>query len=254
MKKLNLIVLFTILFSATNFSYSQETAAQDTSENESPFSLSCDLMSRYVWRGTDFGGSPSIQPGFEYSKGGLAIGAWGAFTTNLPGAQEADLYIGYTIKDKFSITFTDYFFPDETADYKYFELHKSATGHIFEATVGFNGTEKFPLAVILAANIWGADAVKMNDDGTTGDIQYSTYAELTYSFKNLDAFIGLNLTNPDEEKGESGFYGDSFGVVNLGISTTKEIKITDDYNLPLSVSLITNPQAEKIYLVAGFSF
>ena len=54
-------------------------AQEDNVEIKNPISISCDLMSRYVWRGTDFGGSPSIQPGIEYSKAGFSIGAWGAY-------------------------------------------------------------------------------------------------------------------------------------------------------------------------------
>lgn len=253
MKKFNLIILFAVIFSLSvnNITYAQS----ENEEEENPFSISCDLMSRYVWRGIDFGASPSIQPGIEYSKGGFTVGTWGAFTTNLPGVQEADLYLSYTFKETFSLTFTDYFFPDETnPDYKYFDYDDATTGHVFEASASFNGTEKFPLTVLVAVNVWGADARKMNTDGTTGSIQYSTYAELAYSFKYLDIFMGFNLTDPDESIGETGFYGDSFGVTNFGISTIKEIKITDSFKLPLSVSLITNPQSEKIYLVAGFSF
>src|SRR3989339_2033995 len=248
MKNVKLIIVSTLFLVLINsFAFSQET----TEESTNPFSASCDLMSRYVWRGIDFGGSPSIQPGIEYSKNGFAFGAWGAFATNFTGAQEADLYAAYTFNEKFSITFTDYFFPDETADYKYFELHEASTGHVFETTLAFNGTEKLPLSVLIAANVWGADARKINTDGTTGSIQYSTYGQLAYSFKNLSVFIGFNLTNPDENKGESGFYGDNYGITNLGFTSTKEIKITNEYKLPLSVSLITNPQAEKIYMVAG---
>jgi len=249
MRKINVIALFTAILT---ISITSNLLAQtDSTETESPFSISCDLMSRYLWRGTDFGASPSIQPGFEFSKKGLAIGAWGAFSTNLVASQELDLYVSYTIKDMFSITITDYFFPNETAGaiHNYFDYNDLTTGHVFEGTLSFNGTEKLPLSVLIAANIFGADARKSDNK-----IQYSTYAELAYSFKNADVFIGFNLTNPDEDAGESGFYGHNFGVVNLGISTTKKIKITDDYNLPLSVSLITNPKAERIYLVAGFSF
>ena len=253
MKKLNLLILFALIFCLLNNSILN--AQEESTEEENPFSISCDLMSRYVWRGTDFGGSPSIQPGIEYSKGGLTVGTWGAFTTNLPGVQETDLYLSYTLKEKFSLTFTDYFFPDETnPNFNYFDYRDETTGHVFEATASFNGTEKFPLTVLVAANVWGADARKINADGTTGSIQYSTYTELAYSFKYLDVFMGFNLTDPDENVGETGFYGDSFGVVNLGISATKEIKITNVFKLPLTVSLITNPQAEKIFMVAGFSF
>lgn len=38
------------------------------------------------------------------------------------------------------------------------------------------------------------------------------------------------------------------------ISGTKEIKISENFNLPLYIALITNPQKEKMYFVAGFRF
>mgnify|MGYP002639652514 CR=1 FL=1 len=250
MKKHN---LFTILFLILIVLGGNTIQAQEEAK-ESPFSVNVDLMSRYVWRGTDFGASPSIQPGLSFNKWGLTVGAWGAYATNLPGVQEADLYLSYNITDMFTLTFTDYFFPDEINGYKYFNYKEASTGHIFEGSISFNGTEKFPLSVLLATNFYGADARRLNDDGTTGNIQYSTYAELSYAFKYFEAFMGFNLTTPDADKGEAGFYGDSFGVVNLGVSAAKDIQITEKFSLPLTASLITNPQSEKIYLVVGFSF
>ncbi len=108
-------------------------AQSESAKKRSPIDVSCDLMSRYVWRGMDLGASPSIQPGISYSKAGFTVGAWGAYTTNLVALQEADLYLSYTYKEKFSLTFTDYFFPDETgSDYKYFNYKEKSTGHIFE--------------------------------------------------------------------------------------------------------------------------
>ena len=242
MKKSNLTILFLVLLCLLgNFTNAQE--------KENPFSVSLDLMSRYVWRGMDFGGSPSIQPGIEYNKGAFTVGAWSAYTTNMPGVQEVDLYVGYALSDEFSITITDYFFPDETdADYEYFDFDDKTTGHVLEATLSFNGTENLPLSVFVATNFWGADALKAD-----GKIQYSTYAECSYSFKNIDLFMGMNLSNPDEEMGETSYFGDSFGVTNLGISTSKEIQLTESFSLPVSASLITNPQANKVYMVVGIS-
>lgn len=245
-----LVLAFTML--GTNLSWAQE----ETTSEESPLSLNVDLMSRYVWRGQDFGAAPSIQPGISYSKWGFTLGAWGAYTLNNvnTGVQEADLYLSYSINDMFSVTVTDYFFPDETVDYNYFDYKDKSTGHVFEGTIAFNGTEKLPLSILLATNFYGADARRINDDETIGSIQYSTYAELAYAFKYFDAFMGFNLTSPDKDNGESGYYGDSFGVVNLGISATREIKFSEKFSLPLYVALITNPQKEKIYMVAGFKF
>lgn len=252
MKKYSILILLFIFLSFwnSNLLYGQNTFTQKSN----PISLSVDLMSRYVWRGTDFGASPSIQPSIEYSKNGFTLGVWGAYATNSPGVQEADLYISYAINDMFSITLTDYYFPDELNDYSYFDYKSATTGHILEATLGYNGTEDFPLSVMLATNFWGADATRRNTDGSIGRIQYSTYTEFSYSFKHFNLFLGANLTSADTNRSESGFYGDKVGIINLGLSTSKEISITDKFKLPLTVSLITNPQAEKIYLVAGFSF
>jgi len=250
MKRISLLLMMVALMVLGN----SLLFAQDT-ETESPFSLNVDLMSRYVWRGTDFNSSPSIQPGISYAKGGLTVGAWGAFTTSLNGIQETDLYASYTIKDMISITVTDYFFLNEAKPLnKYYNYNDTTTGHIIETSISFNGTEKIPLTFLLATNVWGADARKLNSDGSKGNIQYSTYAELGYTFKFLNAFLGFNLTNADTDNGESGFYGDSMGVVNLGITAKKKVNITENFNLPITVSLITNPEAERIYLVAGFSF
>jgi len=252
MKKKYFIFIILLVISILN---NQSINAQTKIEKKiNPFSISCDLMSRYVWRGTDFGASPSLQPGIEYNKKGFTAGVWGAYALNRTGSQEADLYVSYTIKDIFTVLVTDYYFPDEFNDYNYFNYKSASTGHIFEISVLYKGTDNLPLSVMFAANVWGADAQRINSDGTVKGIQYSTYAELTYSFKYLEAFIGANLTKPNENIGEIGFYGSSVGIVNLGLTATKNINFTEKFSLPLSVSLISNPQSEKIYLVAGISF
>ncbi|MDA3910468.1 MAG: hypothetical protein PF448_03815 [Bacteroidales bacterium] len=251
MKQKSLAILILAILSLTSVSSFAQTESK-----ENPFSISLDIASRYVWRGTDFGGSPSLQPGLEYSFKGLTVGSWGAFTTNLPGAQELDLYIGYTfLNDMISLTVTDYFFPDETiGNDHYFDYREDFTGHIFEAALSFNGSEDLPLGFLIASNVYGADAKRLNDDGSVAGNQFSSYAELSYSFKFIDVFAGANLTAADTDKGESGFYGDNLGFVNIGCTVSKDIKITEAFSLPLSVSLINNPQSEKVFLVATMSF
>jgi hypothetical protein len=192
-----------------------------------------DVMSRYVWRGTDYGASPSIQPHLDFSTGNFVTGAWGAYATNHPGVQEMDLYLSYNIKEMVTLTLTDYFFPDEVNGYDYYEYRKDSSDHIFEGMVCFNGTEKLPLRVMAAMNFF-------NDD------ENSMYFEAGYSFTFLEFFAGAGngLYTTDRK----------FGLVNVGISAGKEITITEKYALPVSVSLITNPQAAKVYLVFGISF
>jgi hypothetical protein len=46
---------------------------------------------------------------------------------------------------------------------------------------------------------------------------------------------------------------DSFGISNIGIGTSKEIKITDSFSLPISGSIILNPSSEQLFVVVGIS-
>jgi len=251
MKKIGLFYI-TILFLVIGFS------ANVMAQDESPVSAGVDIYSRYVWRGTDFGSSPSIQPCLEFSKGGFTIGTWGAYTTNINApAQEADIYLGYTfINDMFSITFTDYFFPTDGAENDYF-VYDDNTAHVFEGSLSFNGTDDLPIGFLVGTLIYGADY------DVNGDNRYSTYCELSYSpeIKGMpvSVFMGVNLTPASDDDLNflvpvNGFYGDDLGVCNFGFSAEKTLNITETFEVPLNVSLITNPMKGNIFLVAGFSF
>jgi hypothetical protein len=81
------------------------------------FDISADLVSRYVWRGVEFGNSPAIQPSLTYTKGGFSLGAWGnySFNTNTRGT-ELDIFAAYAFDFGLSITVTDYYFPIELTE------------------------------------------------------------------------------------------------------------------------------------------
>lgn len=48
--------------------------------------LGADVVSRYIWRGTDFGESMSVQPGLSLSVGALTVGTWASYAISAPGA------------------------------------------------------------------------------------------------------------------------------------------------------------------------
>jgi hypothetical protein len=230
MKRITSLLAF--LFATTMFLTTTVQVRAQEDGKSSPIDIGVDLMSRYVWRGTDYGASPSIQPYMELGVGGFALGFWGAYTTNLPGVQEMDLYATYTFNDVVTIGVTDYFFPDEVFGYDYFEFQKDSTCHILEGMASFNGLENLPLTFTVGYNF-------------AGDSQNSTYVELGYSFSILDIFVGAG----------NGFYttDGEFNVVNLGIGVSKDIAITERFSLPVSASFITNPEAGKVFFVFGIS-
>jgi hypothetical protein len=239
------------------------------SQNESPVQLGADIMSRYIWRGVSLGGSsPSIQPWIKYNISStdqthvLTAGTWGAYTFSQTSNQEVDLYLTYTYKSLLSLTVTDYFFPElygSTDRSRYFNYNKDNTCHVFEGTISFNGTEKVPFTFLFGMNFYGNDARKIKTDGSSGDIFMTKYVELGYkkNVKGVDfnAFAGATLDKPNADRGETGFYGNkSSGIINLGLKAAKSIRITDKYSLPIQASLVTNPEAENIFLVFGISF
>lgn len=230
MKRFTSLVVF-LFAAALLLTITVQVKAQEE-EKSSPISIGADIMSRYVWRGTDYGSSPSIQPSMELGLGGFALGIWGAYTTNLPGVQELDLYATYTFSDVVTIGITDYFFPDEIFGYDYYEYRGDSSTHILEGMASFNGLENLPLTFMVGYNF-------------AYDSQNSTYFELGYSFSILDIFLGAG----------NGFYttDGKFNIVNLGIGVSKDIKITERFSLPISASFITNPQAEKVHFVFGIS-
>ncbi len=244
-------------------------AVNGFSQDESPVQFGADVMSRYIWRGVNLGGSsPSLQPWIKYnmkskdSNHVLSLGAWGAYTFSQTSNQEVDLYLTYTYKSVISLTVTDYFFPEYYSTKgrsRYFGYDKDSTCHVFEGVISFNGTKKIPFTFLFAMNFYGNDARKINNDGSSGDIFMTKYVEVGYkkNIKGIDfnAFIGAALDKPNKDKGELGFYGNkTSGIINLGVKVSKSIQISDKYALPVQASLITNPEAENIFLTFGISF
>ncbi|MTI88678.1 MAG: hypothetical protein FH748_11995 [Balneolaceae bacterium] len=188
--------------------------------------IGADVVSRYVWRGTDFGNAPAVQPYMEVTSGDFTIGAWGSYELSAnTGGTEADLYISYSIDD-FSIGITDYYFPSVFAPGNYFDFEDS---HTYELNLGY-GIDDFSIS----ANYYFAG--NANDD---------LYFEATYAVSNVELFAGIG----NESYSTTG----DFEFVNFGLTTSKDIKISDEFSLPVFSSFILNPDSERIFLLFGFS-
>ncbi|MEZ4703335.1 MAG: TorF family putative porin [Rhodothermales bacterium] len=207
------------------------------------FSLGADFVSRYVWRGVDFGESLSTQPSLEFSAGAFTIGSWASYSISASGAyaNEHDLYASVAL-GPITVGITDYYFPFPEASEEGLDFFNYDDGgaHYLELNVGAGGTDSFPLSV--SANIFFH-----NDDDN------SVYVQLDYPFTVQDVDLGVTAAFVPME---SAFYGTSnFGFVNLGLTGSREIKITDSFSLPVFVSYIINPtpDAARSFLVFGFS-
>lgn len=227
--KNSIILIFVVLLSFT----STEVKAQD---------FGADVVSSYVWRGSQFGTGPAVQPWFTLPEltSGLELGVWGSFPLSDAGTfqtYELDLYASYDF-GPFALTVTNYTFPTATGVYD--------TEGVADLNPINDGYELFDgdMEVSASASL-GAIGLTV---GYFTDLE-ALYVEAGTTVGGMDLAIGYG------SDGDGAFYagGDS-GLVNVSLGGSKDIKITDDYSLPLFGSFIYNPDAEAAYMVVGMSF
>ena len=206
------------------------------------FGIGADIVSRYVWRGADFGESMSIQPSLSFTHGGFEIGAWGSWSVAADGAgsNESDLWVAYSF-GAVTIGFTDYYFPAPDPDWPsgYGFLNRRA--HTFEPYVSYSGKVD-----LLAGLAFSPDT---EDQDASRESSLYVEAGVPFEVESFEVRIHAGVVG-----GESGFYGtDGAALVNMGITVAKPIEITESFSLPVNVAYIVNPDSERSFLVFGLS-
>lgn len=210
--KFTLLTIVALL--SPNISYSQDFGA--------------DLVSSYVWRGTQFGSGAHVQPYMDLGSGNLTGGVWGSFPTSAKGGgNELDLWVSYDF-GPLALTVTNYTFPGE--------------GGVYADSEGLFNGDYTELAA--STSIMGVDL----SAGYFTEVE-ALYVELGFSTGAVDIAFGYGDDQAD------GFYaGGGSGLVNMSFSGSKDIQISDNYALPVFGSFIINPEAETAFLVFGISF
>lgn len=206
------------------------TFAQDDDTSGATFDIGADIVSRYIWRGINLGGaSPAIQPYAELATGDFTLGAWASYTTGGQNyGQEFDIYAGYAFGN-FSLGFTDYTFPDDFASNPYFNINN----HVGEAMLSYGDDS---ITLMAAVNVYG------DDDN-------SIYAEIGVPFTIGETELGLTLGAAN-----GGYYtSEDFAIINIGLSASKDIKITETFSVGAGAATIFNPDTDEAYLVFSLS-
>lgn len=197
-------------------------------EKASNWSTGADFVSRYVWRGTDFGNAPAVQPSIEFGIGNFAIGAWGSYTLSASPYLEADLYTSYSFDFGLDIIATDYYFP--TAE----------MGGVTDSTWFDDASHTFEIGLSQAiGDFYISGYYFLNADS-------DLYLEAGYAFNNLNIFAGFG----NKSYTTSG----DFNLCNIGLSTSRDIVISDRFSIPITGAFILNPDKEQVNIVIGFSF
>lgn len=221
------LLIFTIICLSTIDINAQE-------EKKFSFNAGTDIYSSYVWRGTKYGKGPAIQPKLEFKAGPFTAGAWGSF--DFSDYQETDLYMSLSLPAGFSLGITDYYYP--TLDY--FDYSDTTGSHAFEMNLAFTRG-----GLSLSANYI------LNEAGNAGSAGGDKYFEIKYSFDSFNIFMGAGdgWHTANNEDGS-----DRFTICNIGLGTSKSIKVTDTFSIPVTGQLVFNPDLKKMYIIAGFSF
>ncbi len=189
--------------------------------------LGADVVSRYIFRGTDFGNAATIQPSLSYSHGSLEIGAWSSWAITGGAANENDLYATYS-NGPIAVTVTDYYFPTAVG----------AEFLNFDADGGSHTLEIMGTVDLEAVSVTGAVNVHGDDDD-------SIYLEVALPLsgewsEGADVSVAVGAGNGVYTGADT-----DFALVVLSVTASK-----DSY----SASYILNPESELTFLVFGKSF
>jgi hypothetical protein len=197
------------------------------------------IQSRHIWRGTQLGNAPAIEPSVTFSKGHFSLNIWASATTN-NSYSEIDLIPAWQFGE-FTVTVLDYYNPVLGEKNQFLNFQEGYNRHSVELTVDNYSGEKQRLKWLVGAFLLG------DKNEETGNPFYTTYLELKYpfSFLKIDAepFIGLTPFK--------GFYAEKLAVINSGIALGKEIKLSSKLSIPIVLTYTYNPYEDKQFVTLG---
>lgn len=221
-------------------------SAQETEKKKCEIegTLATDIVSQYIWRGSNCG-DLSVQPTLGIGWKGLSLTAWGSVgISNFHDTKEFDLTLAYSIKG-FNIGITDYWLSNgANPDGKYFAYSNNNTNHVFEANVGYDF--KY-VSIQWFTNFAGNDGVN-----NSGKRAYSSYFEIAAPFRlvkcDWTAAVGC-VPYATSYYDTSGFH-----VTNVSLMASHTFSIKKKIDIPVYASIIANPCTKRAYFVVGTKF
>ena len=229
---IKIIFVINILAFAVN-SYGQTQSDYDSCA----FRLDADfgVSTRNVWRGLDYGSSPSIWGDIFGSYKRFSLGVMGTNTLNGSKSQYGnwlEMYASYEYKNLTFIIDDYFFFNSKDSANNYFDYTPEKTQHLIEARFEYKNKV---LEALVGYVVYSNDA-----DNTNG-----VYLEATYKPNKKLSFTSGYLTNSQWLS----FYN-SGGLTTLGINCHSEIQFLKQ-KLPLKTSLIFNPNYKNASPLIG---
>lgn len=191
------------------------------------------VQSRHVWRGTQLGDAPAIEPSATFTAGKFGFNFWASRTTN-NSYSEIDLIPFWQFKS-FAITLYNYYNPIPGERNQFFEFGRGRSRHSLELSLDNYNVEKEKFKWMISTFIAG----DRNEE--TQNAYFSTYLELKYPFPILSfeitPFVGMT---PFE-----GYYAESLAIINSGIALAKSVEISKRLSVPLNLTYTWNPYFDR---------
>jgi len=201
------IGLFTLVVAFTT----QNVVAQD---------FGADVVSSYVWRGSDQGAGTSVQAYVNHSIGdNIEVGVWSNYSLH-NGLTELDPYITANV-GPVSVTATNYTYPSN--DFGPFDFE---SGDMALTGLEISGsTQLGPVSLLAGYFLDGEDM----------------YVEAGFNLAGLDLAVGMGDNGYNSEE-------DGMALVNVSIAYEKSIG-----SLPAFGQLVYNPEQDAMFVVFGIS-
>jgi hypothetical protein len=221
----------TLVFLSIIFCFSYSSKAQ--------INVHATLMSRYNWRGIDYGNSPTLLPALDYTIKNFTVGITGAysFPDSSNGYAENDFWIEYKIPSSHgnvSLLCTDLYFPSMRKNF--FNFGNDNGAHTIEIGMQFTGNQNSPVILRIYRDVYNDP-----DRSSYGEIEFPT------STNNINfSFVAGIVLNKSKIYGttKSAFY-------NVGIKAMKTIPVSQIFSFQLSTSWIVNVYHEQSFIIVG---
>lgn len=219
-------------------------AIQIKANNSIHINAQADFVSDYIWRGAYQNSGFSVQPTLGVSYKGFGLAAWGSqsITNSENAPQEFDINLSYTTSGV-TLLITDYWWEGMYSPYGYY-----SDKHHFEGTLSFDLGQlapRFPLLISWSTMFAGADPVGVKKHA------YSTYIAALF---NIECPAGISVIPSIGVTPWKGMYDAEHGAVtDIALKASKNLKITEQFDIPLFIQAIVSPAFDKCYLIAGLS-
>ncbi len=269
-----LLLATTSTVTAQTLQYGQGLQQEEDTEYFVKGSVGLDLVSHYMWRGTDKG-NITFLPFAKVDWMGAFLKVDGAAGLDKDDAKEINISLGY--KYKFNDFFTvnvgakDYWTSGKDFEGRnlYFEWDPVKNGHQLEANIGFDfGYFSIQGYTMVWGNDFKYESLYDVENRTNGKRAYSTFIELrvpfymggidwdvcagvtpfesAYIVTPLTTINSLNLVHKEP------FYSDKASLIMASVRATKRLEF-GDVKVPLFAELHTNPYMKRANFLIGVS-